>query len=849
VEIRIVVVAAASMLDARLTTLSIGTMVVRATSAFDVNIEFRDMYHNIISANDVDAFQFRLSGHECSPSDGLTVCGAAPECSLSSTTTGGACAAVLISPESEFLITSITAPFYAVKGAVITQGGNHTISRLVSNGNITQLEKELMIDVQAIACDQDGQYGNSEGNGCLTAYCEPGSERIGTCTENVASSSADCAAVTDLFTPDACEEVVAQTGGRGCTYRARQSCQPCGRGFFSHTGTNATCETVAGTSIGITETKCAETGGVYYPPQWSEIIAGIGIQCQLCGAGTFCSGDACPQCTKCPTGKIPNENHDSCVSCAAGTTTRPFGEPGVDECTPCPTSFAGSDGTCTQCSPGLQPDMSNITCEACVVGKAGASGLCNVTCIAGQQPDNGQTTCEACEKGLHSTDGKTCVACGAGKQPSEGQAACELCPTSFAGSDGTCHQCPTGQQPTLTKIACEACVVGNVSSRGLCNVTCIAGQQPDNGQTTCEACGKSLHSTDGKTCVACGAGEQPSATKTMCESCAAGLAGSNGACNPCEAGKNPGGESISCEACPAGKVGPSTSNGMCDVTCAAGTQPNSFDPIDQKILAKTVCEICEPGKYSTDGVTCISCAAYQVSNGNFTNCQKCALGTVLPEGATQCQTCQHPQYTPDEKICQNCPTNQVPDAEGTGCICEDDYYDATHGKLFCYEVGHDWSESDFPDMTKTCPCMQHVMKSSCTCPTQCLACDDTDDTKPGCLECKGGLAKVGPGIDGGKGFATLGGDAGRRQLIEIVSMSTTKPVSAEAATENLGLVGPRAIFQCSLDGCLGAQGNSSVGWCDEGYTGALLGCRARVGREVLVHFCWDIEYVPSFYSL
>jgi hypothetical protein len=70
----------------------------------------------------------------------------------------------------------------------------------------------------------------------------------------------------------------------------------------------------------------------------------------------------------------------------------------------------------------------------------------------------------------------------------------------------------------------------------------------------------------------------------------------------------------------------------------------------------------------------------------------------------------------------------VVDVEGTGCVCTDGYYDARAGLLICYEVGEDWSASDFSDPP-----------SSDASVPQCLECGD-------CLKCKHGSAKVEKGF-------------------------------------------------------------------------------------------------------
>ena len=187
VTVTIVVVAEASMLDASRTTLSLGTSQLApvALSGFDVGIVYHDIYRNIITANDVPSFRLGLAGQSCVPSDASTTCDAAPSCTVASTTTGGTCssiAAITIEQASEFIV-GVDA--YTVKGAVISQSGKHTVSALVSaDGTVTQLAQDFVVDVQAVPCAQDdGLYGNLLGNGCLTAYCERGFERTGTCAE------------------------------------------------------------------------------------------------------------------------------------------------------------------------------------------------------------------------------------------------------------------------------------------------------------------------------------------------------------------------------------------------------------------------------------------------------------------------------------------------------------------------------------------------------------------------------------------------------------------------------------------------------------------------------------------
>jgi hypothetical protein len=161
----------------------------------------------------------------------------------------------------------------------------------------------------------------------------------------------------------------------------------------------------------------------------------------------------------------------------------------------------------------------------------------------------------------------------------------------------------------------------------------------------------------------------------------------------------------------------------------------------------------------------------------------CPAGKILPDGGSACQSCPHPQHTPDATSCQDCGANKVPNAEGSGCICDDGYYDARGGRLVCYDTGEDWAD---------------VAQDS----TECLACAGAGGKA--CVDCQGGAASV------KEGFA----------------ISDTERANGER--HRGGLAGPLAVFKCPLGGCVAGNRTQPTGHCGAGYA-----CASRVTRYAL----------------
>lgn len=167
---------------------------------------------------------------------------------------------------------------------------------------------------------------------------------------------------------------------------------------------------------------------------------------------------------------------------------------------------------------------------------------------------------------------------------------CIKCPPGTFGADGvTCTPCPAGTFLTgsgaTNASTCLSCPMGTYSLQ--------------SGSANCTGCTPGFFST------AVGA-----STAGVCKACAPGsFAGTNG--------------SSACTGCEAGKI--SSGNGA------------------------SSCASCEPGKYSfpsTNGTTCVDCAAGRFSPGGGSSCEPCPAGSFSLGGSSACQPCEPGSYTP-----------------------------------------------------------------------------------------------------------------------------------------------------------------------------------------------------------
>eukprot|EP01048_Picozoa_sp_COSAG05_P010327 COSAG05_NODE_900_length_6670_cov_2.425963_2_plen_1627_part_00 len=216
--------------------------------------------------------------------------------------------------------------------------------------------------------------------------------------------------------------------------------------------------------------------------------------------------------------------------------------------------------------------------------------------------------------------------------------------------------------------------------------------------------------------------------------------------------------------CPSGFY--TDDSGAC-VRCAAGSEPNEAQddctPCTDRVTTQ------QSSWYSPIGATCELCPAGKQPNDARTVCMKCEKGTFSDGMGSGCVAC---------------PSNQRQNADADGCVCQDDFYNATQGAIVCYGLGVSYEED-------------HFITGATDANSHCQPCD----TKSGCLECADGMATLMPGF-------VLGPD---KETVEVNDIN-----------KRMGAV---AIFKCPLEaGCMGqtnASVNESVSKCAVGYSGPL----------------------------
>ena len=118
----------------------------------------------------------------------------------------------------------------------------------------------------------------------------------------------------------------------------------------------------------------------------------------------------------------------------------------------------------------------------------------------------------------------------------------------------------------------------------------------------------------------------------------------------------------------------------------------------QYVNASLQCSRCPGSLYSPEGLECKPCLAGTQPAPNSTICVACPAGkhsllgmcTDCPQGKIPDETTLIPRVT-----CTTCPPNQVPNSDSTGCECEAERYNISHGPILCYDHGYQDPETWF----------------------------------------------------------------------------------------------------------------------------------------------------------
>ena len=340
----------------------------------------------------------------------------------------------------------------------------------------------------------------------------------------------------------------------------------------------------------------------------------------------------------------------------------------------------------------------------------------------------------------------------------------ESCPDGYArrvgsGFDFGCYQCPRHTTDTdSSAFACELCPAGRI------------GPAPGLGHSErifcfpCEAgTARGLIESE---CSVCPVDKYAGASATACTSCSSGQVtnsegvGSTG-CVPCKAGEGPNDNQTRCDAC-------------------TGTQYSTFG----------ICQDCvEPNIVNFERTTCSACPAGKGPNANLSRCETCTGTQYSTFGV--CQGCTKPHVVSDDRTsCLSCPFNQVASEDGNSCICKDEAYNTSQGRVLCYRSGENHNSQD----------SQGAVDSD----NQCQSClHELED----CISCAGGSVSVKPGFAYG-------------------------PSAGLASPSGSALLRP--VFTCAIDNQTQCLGGGQHSGCADAYAGPLCSnCAANYSRRGL----------------
>jgi len=359
------------------------------------------------------------------------------------------------------------------------------------------------------------------------------------------------------------------------------------------------------------------------------------------------------RCEKCEAGKYFDK----------GLSWREYGGPSANE----DPAIWGTN-KCKNCAVGkYQTQAGQSSCalavssEVCAIGKYGVPPNCDPCPMGYTTLSTGSTVMTdcVCKQGYYPVNVlayQQCIACAAGTYKSQ-------------TGQGLCTECAAGKsQAQSGQSACIACAVAKYQAQtgqGLCTA-CAAGKyQTQLGQSDCIACaeGKYKAETGQGSCTECAAGTYASSSQALCTPCPPHWYGT-------ERGQN------TCIECAAGKYQTQLGQTVCDLCRAEIGAP---------------CRICDqPGEFSRNGITCITCTEGKQRVGNTGDCENCPVGkfggmrgacTSCPLGKTTMETGS--QYT---RNCVCAPGYEgLSDSECSACAKGKygQYYDSMRSSWSC----------------------------------------------------------------------------------------------------------------------------------------------------------------------
>jgi 6-phosphogluconolactonase (cycloisomerase 2 family) len=468
-----------------------------------------------------------------------------------------------------------------------------------------------------------------------------------------------------------------------------------------------------------------------------------GLDCGVCGAGTYSPSFDTTTCTSCDSGYYSADiGHTYCDICMAGSYSAKNASLWVD-------GFVQGPTSCIQCQPGSYALINGmVSCPLCPLGKYGnTSGLVEcIDCANGTFAGRiGQTLCDICPPGtIASTNGNSvCEACPSGYISPDGLV-CIACNPGTYASAGVCVSCPAGtQQPLSAQTNCTSCPLGTYgASSGLplcpscdpgwfqdnlgaltCHLCPIGTQAPTSGQTVCDWCTIGRYSSGSQAfCDPCSPSTFALVGQSSCTSCAVGTYSAQynqSACDSCSSGSVTY-DATSCTTCTSGYY--ANALGSECVACAAGTQ--------QPSAAMTTCLSCPMGSFSNDTA--------------FENCWTCARGTYQPlSGGTSCIACgagtfqdYEGQYT-----CLMCWAGTFTNVSGLDACygCDAGYYQPNSNAIACEPcTSGTYQSQQYQWSCNACPAGTFASSSASTQCTPCIAGTYSNVGASQCLPCASG---------------------------------------------------------------------------------------------------------------
>lgn len=406
--------------------------------------------------------------------------------------------------------------------------------------------------------------------------------------------------------------------------------------------------------------------------------------CTQCAQGKYSADDQ--TCQDCPVGfsgaPVFDEGVRICYSCAFGRYQSEKGQP---NCAACPEGWIPSTEStqCTQCTDGKYSFPRNANWP----GQTPTRGACVDSCPYASWANSTSRTCDVCAAGRYYTEDNQCLQCPVGYYKAEASVfVCTTCPKGYISNNSysLCNKCNAGE--TTLQNTCTDCSAGKFEFNGMCYL-CASGKYSDtSGRTNCSSCPEGRQALAEKTsCIDCEPGRFSTDDVDVCKLCPVGYGNTksnSSACATCGTGSHTNNSGV-CEKCSDGQYLEGEQCSSC---------PRGYEHTEER----NMCNICEIGKYSSDGVECKDCDS-QTNIRNGRGSWKCCQ-----PGQQDCSDCAAGRYRFGEE-CIECPAGYVSKAAAEACVkCDDGYYQNATGQSEC-NLCLEGQEATFNGNCVNCP--------------------------------------------------------------------------------------------------------------------------------------------------